>query len=436
MNEYLEKTVYNAPDPVKMEEAIASIDMKEPKLLVILFAYYAGLSDSEMLEVKGSDISEDFSILVAPDQRKIPIAPILADELEKVSWIHQHPYLPVLLSKRERMPSAAISRMQVNRVLKEFMNFAGMPNVRLRDLRTACIVRWMQEHSWEYVSHVSGFEVRALIQRYRHYLPEQSVRPKLFHENHTEVTPDIIDSILQKHNGDLFGLMFRLSVIHRLPLLDICELTWDMVDDKKNIICLSKKDIPITDDLRSCLNAARAYSDAKWVLAYPNTKTQYGVDAISHLMSKTLIADGYVGLTVRDFLQVEKGRGKGAEYHRYKEIVNDMLAKETCFFPDDFAAASGITVESANKILHELEREGLINQIGLRIYSAEKTIHPTKFAEVAQMLTETKGGYFTSGDFADAVGIDGRSAATQLRKMIAAGKVERVSRAKYTYKKE
>ena len=111
-----------------------------------------------------------------------------------------------------------------------------------------------------------------------------------------------------------------------------------------------------------------------------------------------------------------------------------MLAKGICFFPDDFAAASGLTVDSANRILHELEREGLINQIGLRIYSAEKTIHPTKFAEVAQMLTETNGGYFTSGHFAAAVGIDARSAATQLRKLIATGKVERVSRSRYAYK--
>ena len=426
MNEYLERTVYNAPDPAKMEEAIASIDLKEPGILVILFAYYAGLSDSEMLEVKGSDLSEDFSFLVAPDQRKIPIAPILADELKKISWIRQHPYLPVLLSKRGRMPGAAMSRMQVNRVLKEFMSFAGIPDVRLRDLRTACIVRWMQQYPWEYVSQISGVELRALIQRYQHYLPEDIVRPKLSPKNHTKITPDLIESILQKHNGDLFGLMFRLSVVHRVPRFDICNLTWDMVDDEKNIIRFPPKDVPITDDLRRCLDVAKAYSNAKWVLAYPNTKTPYTSDAISRFMSKTLLADGYIGLTASDFLQAEK--------YRYKEIVKDLLTKANCFFVEDFTTASGLTVRSARKKLHEMEMEGLITQIGRRIYSAEKTIHPSKFAEVAQRLTETNGGYFTSNQFADAVGIDGRSACTQLRKMIGEGKVERVSTVRYTYK--
>ena len=52
--------------------------------------------------------------------------------------------------------------------------------------------------------------------------------------------------------------------------------------------------------------------------------------------------------------------------------------------------------------------KGRIDQIGIRFCSAGSTPHPARFGGVAQKLTET-------------VGIDGRSAATQLRGMIAEG---------------
>lgn len=423
MNLYAERSIYHAPDPVKMEEALASIRMGKRDLLVILLAYYAGLSGGEMQEVKVSDISDDFSFLIAPDRRKVPLAPRLAEEMKRLSELNQSPDTPVLLSRRR---GEKVSRVYLSNITKKFMEFAGRPDVRLSDLRIACVLNWMQQYPWEYVSQISGLELRVLTQRYQHYLPEGSVRPQAIPVNHAEITPDLIKSIFQKHKDDLFGLVLRLQVVHQLSGSVICSLTWDMVDDEKNVILLPEKTIPITDDLRTCLNAARAYSDTKWVLAYPNSKTPYTADTISHLMSKTLLADGYAGITVQTLM-------RAAEFLKYKAIVDNLLMKANSFFVEDFVTASGLTAYRARMILIEMEEEGLINQIGLRVYSAEKTVHPTQFGEVAQMLTETYGGYFKSAQFAEAIGIDGRSAATQLRRMIAEGQVERVSTTKYAY---
>jgi integrase len=406
-----------------MEEAIASIRMGKREILVILLAYYAGLSGGEMQEVKASDISDDFSFLIAPDRRKIPLVPKLAEALKSLSELDKSPGAPILSSRRR---GEKVSRVYTSNITKKFMEFAGMPGVRLSDLRVACVVNWMQQYSWEYVSQISGLELRVLTQRYQHYLPEGSVRPQAIPVNHTEVTPDQIRAMFQNHKDDLFGLILRLQVVHQLSGSDICNITWDMVDDEKNEILLPEKTIPITDDLRACLQAARAYSDTKWVLAFPNTKTPYTVDAISHLMSKTLLADGYAGVTVQTLT-------RAAEYLKYKGIVENLLKKEHCFSVDDFATASGLATQRARNKLNELEGEGLINQIGIRFYGAEKTIHPTQFGGVAQRLTETNGGHFTCNQFAVAIGIDVRSAATQLRRMISEGQIERISKAKYAY---
>ena len=64
--------------------------------------------------------------------------------------------------------------------------------------------------------------------------------------------------------------------------------------------------------------------------------------------------------------------------------------------------------------------KGRIDQIGIRFCSAGSTPHPARFGGVAQRLTETAG-------------IGGRSAATQLRGMIAEGQIERINRTRYAY---
>ena len=117
----------------------------------------------------------------------------------------------------------------------------------------------------------------------------------------------------------------------------------------------------------------------------------------------------------------------------YVEIVNNLLLKANRFCVEDFATASGLTTTKARLQLMRLEMEGLINQIGGRFYRAEKTISPAQFWGVARVLTKINGGCFVSEQFAEAVGIDGQSAATQLRRMIAEGQVERVSNTKYAY---
>ena len=322
MNLYAERSIYNAPDPVKMEEAISSIQMAQPELLVILFAYYAGLGGAEMLQVKVSDISDDFAFLIAPDRRKIPLVPRLTEELKSLPWLHKSPDTPVLLNVRY---GRAISRVYANNVARKFMEFAGMPDVHLSDLRVACVVNWMQQYPWEYVSQISGLNLAVLTQRYQHYLPENSVRPQVALIDYTQITPDLLTSLLQNHREDLFGLVLRLNVFLQLTYTTICSLTWDMIDNETNTIRLPGKTIPITGDLQTSLAAARAYANTKWVLAFPNTKTPYTSDSISHLMSKTLIADGYTGLSIKTLI-------RATEYLGFKEIVTALLTKENAFF--------------------------------------------------------------------------------------------------------
>ena len=115
------------------------------------------------------------------------------------------------------------------------------------------------------------------------------------------------------------------------------------------------------------------------------------------------------------------------------EIINNLLMKANCFCVEDFVIASGLTGLRARIKLDEMEIKGLINRIGRRYYSVEKTISPTQFWAVARALTLIHGGCFTSKRFAEAIGIDARSAATQLRRMISEGQIERISRTRYAY---
>ena len=101
MNLYAERSIYHAPDPTKMEEAIASIRMGKRDLLVILLAYDAGLSAGEMQEVKFSDISDDFSFLIGPGGRKIPLVPRLAETLKSLQELNKSPDTPILISRKQ-----------------------------------------------------------------------------------------------------------------------------------------------------------------------------------------------------------------------------------------------------------------------------------------------------------------------------------------------
>ena len=426
INQYIEKTIYNPPDHEKIDRTLRDAHMVQPGKAIILLAYHAGLQISEMIALKGTNIKESFSFIEAPDGRTIPITPRLAEELNGLYWLHEDPELPIIYSELRKK---AMSRMHATRLAKEFMNVAESPEVRLSDLRTACIINWMQEYPWEYVSQISGMKMSVLTQRYQHYLPQNTIRKQVEPIKHTEVSPNLIHEILQKHTNDLVGLILRLIINHRLAPIELTHLTWDMVDWEEGIIRFQGKMIPITEDIVPCLKVAREQSHINSVFAFPNTQTPYTNDTFSYRIKKALLQDGYMGLTAIQLI-------RATEYLNYRSIVHDLLEEKGRFEVKDICQAANIHQSMAYKLLDHLQQAGEINQIGYRFYSSKTTVSPDKFKDVVKKLDKQTGGNFTGREFAEEIGIDLRSAVTQLNKLIANGEVHKVNRETYAFVQE
>jgi len=422
-NQYLEQTVFNPPDPQKMENALNNIQVMKPAIAIILLAYHAGFGSSEMLALKASSIKDDFSFIEAPDGRRIPVTEQLADEIKGMYWLNRGPETPLIYSRRH---DCAMSRMNANKLFREFMTLAGMPEVRLMDLRTACIVNWMQQYPWEYVSQISGVKLSVLTQRYQHYLPENTIRPKTEIIKHTEISPELIEEILQKHTGDQVGLIFRLTIIHHLNYLDLSKLTWDMVDLENERIILADKTLPITKDLLPCIESVRESSKTQWVFAFPNTQTPYTSDTFSYLTKRALLKDGYLGITINQLARTQ-------DYFQYSSVVHALLKEKGRIVVADVCEATNLQSHAVYTLLENMIRAGEINQIGNRFYSSENTVSPDKFIDIVKKLHEQSGGFFTGREFSEEIGIDHRSAVTQLNRLMTEGKVRKSGRETYAY---
>ena len=423
MNQHVEKSVYNPPDHEKMNRALRDANMVKPTKAIILLAYHAGLTVGEMVELKGTDIEGDFSFIKALDGRRIPITPQLAEALKELYWLDEEPGRPIIYTKSW---DKAMSTMHAGRLAKSFLCFAEMPKVRLGDLRTACIIDWMQRYPWEYVAQISGVIMGGLTQRYQYYLSPDAIRKKAGTVNPLEITPTIVHAILQKHTNDIVGLILRLTINHRLSHADLVRLTWDMVDWDGNVIRFNEKTIPITEEILPCLKVARDKSKTNWVFVYPNTQTPYTGDTSSYCVNKALIQDGYIGLTSSQLI-------RATAYLEHRKIVYDIIREKGYLKAKDLYAATNIGWSRKVELLNHMKRTGEIIQIGHKYYSSKTTVSPDKFIDIVKKLDKESGGQFTTLAFAKETGLDPSSATAQIRKLIASGEVQEVNRETYAY---
>ena len=409
----MDRYKYNVPNHEKVIEAITRQGSERPALILLL-AYHAAMTVNEMQSLRWENISADFTTIHMDDGRNIPMTPELISALQVEALFGNEAWMPVLYSKRTQK---AYTRMQISRWAREALQLVGIgEEIRLTDLRVACILNWLQQYPWKYVSQISGMEMNILTQRYKHYMPADFVRKPLEPLSRTEISEELIESIYNKHSGDLLGFILFIYVKQKISLKQLCELTWDKVDLETATIFFPHQEAHIPDALLNCLFELRANSNSPYVLAYPNTNTPNTSETITHMAENIFIEEDHVGITLKLLRRAH-------DYLYMKRQIMNAIDEKGTLTNQEAYDIMGVKRDVGKSVLDDMEREGLVNYIGIYYYDGCKTVSPTKFMDVIHILCEEKGK-FSASEFATAIGIPPRSAATQLRRLIKEGQIE------------
>ena len=245
MREY----VVNRPDEAAMRRIL---DNAGPESVVLRLAWQAGLSRDEISTLTWEQVSFLDDRLELPD-RHVP----LDGELRAVLWrlyeVNHEDSPRVVLSSRGKTPLRPES---ISRLARQALDAEGQTSVRLMDLRHDWIIRQLATQDWPTVARISGVEIPALQARFGAYAPaERPARPE---SAAGQVDEFKLWRVLQAERGSPAGLALWLVWQLGLQAQEVIALTWDQVDFERNALCLSDRQVPLTNAVRRLLEDADA----------------------------------------------------------------------------------------------------------------------------------------------------------------------------------
>ena len=243
MREY----VVNRPDEAAMRRIL---DNAGPESVVLRLAWQAGLSRDEISTLTWEQVSFLDDRLELPD-RHVP----LDGELRAVLWrlyeVNHEDSPRVVLSSRGKTPLRPES---ISRLARQALDAEGQTSVRLMDLRHDWIIRQLATQDWPTVARISGVEIPALQARFGAYAPaERPARPE---SADGQVDEFKLWRVLQAERGSPAGLALWLVWQLGLQAQEVIALTWDQVDFERNALCLSDRQVPLTNAVRRLLEDA------------------------------------------------------------------------------------------------------------------------------------------------------------------------------------
>ena len=414
------KKYYTAPDHDKLM-ALIKQQTRNKTALVLLLAYHAAMRRPNMQSLRWENISEDFRMINMDNGRHIPVTPELCAALKTEAVAGREPQKPVL----SHGSGSVYHQVIFSNWAQEAFRSAGMQDITLGDLHDACVLRWMQQYPWKYVSCMAGIHKVNLHSTYKPLLPPGAKIPPLKPLS-TEAALRYIDEILEKHSNDYIGFLIQTVVMHDVDLEVVCDLTWDCFNIQKYTVTIAGETIVLPKQLVYFLwmHQLNQYDLTPYICAEEKTGTRITPEELTERTTSAFLKEGYWGATLK-----ELRRAYAPIF--YKKKILEIAEAEDKLVEQYLPQRLGKGLSYIGRLLRDMEKEGLLNKIGLYYYDAKKTVPEAKFMDVVESLCQEKGS-FMSGDFAKAIGIDPRNAATQLRRLLREGKIEKTSGHHYT----
>lgn len=400
---------YTAPDHEKIVAVIKQYENKRPALILLL-AYNAAMTPSEMRALRWENIIDDYQTIHMDGGRKIPVTEELAAALKAEAVSGCDLRMPILSSGQ---PETAYTREHISLLARNALKYSGIQGVSLRTLRIACILRWLQEYPRKRVSEMSGLHPNVLAWDYAKLLTADTESSKL--RSRTDISLEEIEEIYEKHAYDYVGFLMAMTLWTGVSTDAVLDLTWESVDLTAGVISFPEKDVRLADAQIAFLRGIERDPSSPYVLVSPHTKTQYTKDSMGHKLKYDLDTEGYSGITLV-VLQ------RAYDYIQKKNVIMAMLEEKGRVLMKDARRLLGVSSHTAKQVFDDMIGEGLLVRADQTFYDAKKTLPPEKYMEVIAALCEEKGS-FQRGDFAKAVGLPLIDASCQLNKLVKEGKI-------------
>lgn len=351
---------YNKPDRTAIEQILAQTE-GQPVETIIRLAWECGLARAEIPTLKYDQIDFKNAEIVLPD-RKVPIPSATLQFFKELRDKNQAHSDYVLISQKKEAPMAEQS---VSRLVRYELDKYGQKEVRLSDLRMDFIVNCLRDHSIEYVSYVSGVNMRSLRAQ---YLPYVEAVPEAVSKA-TAPDHEAVYRLMVDEQDSVTGLALWFVWQLGMTVTELPQLTWDMVDFNSAKIDA----ISIPDELLILLRGLKEknekYSDH--IFLTDSTNKPLDREYITKIVKKAFVKNGFIDLSLS-----ELRKNFSPEMYGLKKELTAYLEEHRYADCKTVAAALNITEKNAGKLLRQLKSTGEVVLVGRRYFLPGTVVSP------------------------------------------------------------
>jgi len=444
--------LFYPPDADVLDVLLSQEDCT-PAGTTLRLAWYCGLSRNEITFLKWQQVDLKIMQIVLPD-RKVPLIYKMVIYLGRLHEQNSAYSDYVLISQRK---SAPMAEQSVSALARRALDNCGQNNVRLSDLRSDFIIRFLEKNSWEYVSYICGVDLPALQQHYLPYLVGKNSfrdgdKPPI-----TQYVRDELLRVLEKENASLVGLSIRFVWQMGIPVSILPLLTWDIIDFNKATANFIDRSIKISNELQQILKQEKSAQNGKYEYIILNEHKRKPTDSvfIQKAVQQSLIRHGISGITLttlqndywkqnylelRKLNSVEIGDCDLYSIPRYisaeliipfKDKLFQYLTLNSSANYNALKSALDLSDNELSLLLRECQKDGSIVRVGLRYFLPDQIVQRDKQKEVILSYVE-KHQPVTSAQLTSLLGlVERRQIYHVLSPMLKSGELIRLKVNKY-----
>ena len=404
------QTAFHQPDEAAMQRLLEERS-GTPVGIVLLLAWRAGLTRDEIVSLTWDRVDLDALLLRLPD-REVPLEPEAAEALQ--AWQDRCARFTDSVAVSPRLRKRLVPQ-SLSVMARAALDAAGMPEVRLQDLRYDYVRRQFETHAWPYVLRVSGISVTT----YRNGLYRLDPHAETLPEPRDEVGESFrLWRVLQAERATPAGIALWLSSQMGLQGEELVRLTWDQIDFDAELLRLPDREVPLTQGARRVLEEERerrAPGDDPHVLLTPRSRRPMTSARLTTVVRSALIRGGIEDRTMQD---LRRNVARDAE----KDALRAYAEEHGSITRSEASALLGLSGGQVYARLVELAEEGALVRVNSRYYPADRAVRPGGQEEaILGFIAESGPAY--RRDVVELLHLGKRTTERILKRMVAAGEL-------------
>ena len=388
---------------------------------VIQLAWKLGLLRSEIQQLTWEQVDFERSCVALPD-RTVPMEAEIRRFLSEAKIHRSAKSSFVVLSDRGSHPP---TEQHLSYVCRQALDQAGQNETRLLDLRYDFIICQLQRHDWQYVSRISGVDVRTLKTHFSRDAELQiSTKVQVSGKFGKPVDTAKLQRVIAGESYTLGGTAILLAWELGLYQHEIASLCWDMIDWEQQILRLATREVHFSSGIAAYLTALaeqNAPYPCRQVLLTPRAHKSVDGPALSKITRTILVRYGLDNVTLRDLRR---------DYEMRLQAECPILSyvkQHGCISRNEAMDLLDLTESQANTRLRGMVIRGALVMIGYNYYAPDAVVPPEDH-ETVILAYLANHGICRRKEIADLLRLPPQQTSRVLQKLVVAGKISRVGR--------